>query len=55
MRQLYIFKTAQISTAEDIRKLQQVILTAFFVIVSVFLQTIAVSYTHLTLPTTVIV
>ena len=43
MRQFYIFKTARISTAEDIRKLQQVILTAFFVIISVFLQTIVLN------------
>ena len=43
MRQFYIFKTARISTAEDIRKLQQFILTAFFVIISVFLQTIVVT------------
>ena len=43
MRQFYIFKTARISAAEDIRKLQQVILTAFFVIISVFLQTIVLN------------
>ena len=43
MRQFYIFKTARISTAKDIRKLQQVILTAFFVIISVFLQTIVLN------------
>ena len=43
MRQFYIFKTARISTAEDVRKLQQVILTAFFVIISVFLQTIVLN------------
>ena len=43
MRQFYIRKTARISTAEDIRKLQQVILTAFFVIISVFLQTIVLN------------
>ena len=43
MRQFYIFKTARISTAEDIRKLQQVILTAFFVIISVFLQTVVLN------------
>ena len=43
MRQFYIFKTARISTAEDIRKLQQVILTTFFVIISVFLQTIVLN------------
>ena len=43
MRQFYICKTARISTAEDIRKLQQVILTAFFVIISVFLQTIVLN------------
>ena len=43
MRQFYIFKTARIWTAEDIRKLQQVILTTFFVIISVFLQTIVLN------------
>ena len=43
MRQFYIFKTARISTAEDIRKLQQVILTACFVIIGVFLQTIVLN------------
>ena len=43
MRQFYIFKTARISAAEDIRKLQQVILTAFFVIISGFLQTIVLN------------
>ena len=43
MRQFYIFKTARISTAEDIIKLRQFILTAFFVTISVFLQTIVLS------------
>ena len=43
MRQFYIFKTARISTAEDIIKLQQIILTAFFVTISVFLQTIVLN------------
>jgi serine protease Do len=40
MRQFYIFKTARILTAEDIIKLRQFILTAFFVTISFFLQTI---------------
>ena len=43
MRQFYIFKTARISTAEDIIKLRQFILTAFFVTISVFLQTIVLN------------
>ena len=43
MRQISIFKTARISTAEDIRKLQKFILTSFFVILSVFLQTIVLN------------
>ena len=43
MRQFYIFKTARISTAEDIIKLRQFILTAFFVTMSVFLQTIVLN------------
>ena len=43
MRQFYIFKTARILTAEDIIKLQQFILTAFFVTISVFLQTVVLN------------
>ena len=43
MRQFYIFKTARILTAEDIRKLQQVILTGLFVTIIVFLQTIVLN------------
>ena len=39
MRQFYIFKTARILTAEDIIKSRQFILTAFFVTISFFLQT----------------
>jgi serine protease Do len=43
MRQFYIFKTARILTAEDIIKLRLFILTAFFVTISVFLQTIVLN------------
>ena len=43
MRHFYIFKTAGFSTAEDINKLRQLIVTAFFVTISVFLQTVVLN------------
>ena len=43
MRQFYIFKTAQIFTAGDIIKSRQFILTAFFVAISIFLQTVVLN------------
>jgi len=43
MRQFYIFKTAQILTAGDIIKSRQFILTAFFVAISIFLQTVVLN------------
>ena len=43
MRHFYIFKTAGFSTAEDINKLRQFIVTAFFVTISVFLQTVVLN------------
>jgi len=43
MRQFYIFKTAQILTGEDIIKLKQFILAAFFITISIFLQTVVLN------------
>ena len=43
MRHFYIFKTARFSTAEDINKIRQFILTAFFVTISIFLQSIVLN------------